>query len=70
MNFDKQSIKNLLRMTDCELEAIIREIAAESGVDKSIEIKKSDIIKIRSFLSIAAEEDIVQLLERFGGKGK
>lgn len=68
MNFDKNSLSGLLKLNDNELEAVIREIAAEAGVDKSIEIKRSDILKIRSFLSVAAEEDIVQLLERFGGK--
>lgn len=68
MNFDKSSLSGLLKLNDNELEAVIREIAAEAGVDKNIEIKRSDIIKIRSFLSVAAEEDIVQLLERFGGK--
>jgi len=68
MNFDKKSLSSLLKLSDAELEVIIKEIAAESGVDQSISVKPSDIAKIRAFLSIASEEDIVQLLQRFGGK--
>ena len=32
MNFDKSSLSGLLKLNDNELEAVIREIAAEAGV--------------------------------------
>ena len=35
MNFDRKSIERLISLNDAELSQIIREIAAEAGVDTS-----------------------------------
>ena len=69
MNFDKQSLKKLLALSDEELINVLRDIAKEAGVDeKNLSIGKSDVIKIRAFLSMASEDDIARLLTQFGGK--
>lgn len=69
MNFDKKSLNKLLALNDEELVRVIKEIATEGGIDAdSLKIGKSDILKIRMFLSMAGEEDIANLIAKFGGK--
>ena len=69
MNFDKKSLDALLKLSDDELASVIKEIAAEAGVgDENLKIGKSDLMKIRTFLSIAGEDEIKSLLNQFGGK--
>ena len=70
MNFDKKSLTKLLSLPDEELEAVIKDIAKEAGVDNKISIKKSDLNKLRAFLSIAGEDDIAKMINNFGGKKK
>ena len=70
MNFDKQSLKQLLNLPDEELEIVINEIAKEAGVKDKINIKKSDLSKLRALLSMASEEDINKLINTFGGSKK
>ena len=70
MNFDKQSLKKLLNLPDTELEIVINEIAKEAGVKDKINIKKSDLSKLRTLLSMASEEDINKLINTFGGSKK
>lgn len=68
MNFDKKSLSKLLALNDEELALVIKEIAAEAGVDgKSFSVSKTDIAKIRTVLSLASDSDIAQLLNQFGG---
>ena len=70
MNFDKQSLKKLLNLPDEELKIVINEIAKEAGVKDKINIKKSDLSKLRALLSMASEEDINKLINTFGGGKK
>lgn len=70
MNFDKQSLKQLLNLPDEELEIVINEIAKEAGVKDKINVKKSDLSKLRALLSMASEEDINKLINTFGGGKK
>ena len=67
MNFDRNSLTKLLALPDAELEAVINDIA---GVDSKINIKKSDLNKLRALLSVASEEDIARLIKHFGGNKK
>ena len=69
MNFDKNSLSKLLSLSDEELIKVIKDIAKEAGVDsENLKIGRGDIIKIRAFLSMASDDDIANLLTRFGGK--
>ena len=69
MNFDKKSLSKLLALNDDELIKVLKEIAAEAGVvSDNFKISKSDVMKIRVFLSMASDDDIAQLLSKFGGK--
>lgn len=69
MNFDKKSLSKLLALSDEELIKVLKEIAKETGVNtENLNISKNDIAKIRAFLSVASEDDIAKLLNRFGGK--
>ena len=69
MNFDKKSLSKLLALSDEELIKVLKEIAKETGVNtENLNISKNDITKIRAFLSVASEDDIAKLLNRFGGK--
>lgn len=70
MNFDKKSLSKLVSLPDSELEAVITDIAKEAGVEQKINIKKSDLNKLRAFLSVASEEDVLSLINRFGGGKK
>ena len=69
MNFDKKSLSKLLALSDEKLIKVLKEIATETGVNaENLTITKNDIMKIRTFLSVASEDDILKLLSRFGGK--
>ena len=71
MNFDRNSLSKLLALSDEELASVIKEIASEAGVDPSgFTVSKADIMKIRTMLSLASNEEIAQLLKQFGGKKK
>ena len=69
MDFNKESLSKLLALSDDEMINMLKEIAKESGINAdNIRIGKSDIFKIRAFLTMASEEDIVRLLSNFGGR--
>lgn len=69
MNFDKKSLNKIRSLSDEELSQVIKDIAKESGINTdSFKIGKSEILKIRMFLSIASEEDVANLISKFGGK--
>lgn len=71
MNFDRDSLKKLLALGDEELAQILREIAAESGIDtSSITLGKAEISKLRTVLSLASDEDISRMIGRLGGGKK
>lgn len=69
MNFDRNSISKLISLGDEELISMLRSIANDAGIDAdNLKIGKSDLIKIRAFLSMASDEDIARVISRFGGK--
>ena len=69
MNFDKKSLDKLRTLSDEELVKVIKDIAKEGGINPdTLKIGKSDILKIRMFLSMAGEDDIANLISKFGGK--
>lgn len=69
MNFDKNSVAKLLKLNDEELSNVIREIAKEAGVGgDNFTVGKSDLAKIRTFLTFASDEQIATLLKQFGGQ--
>ena len=71
MNLNKKAISRLLEMSDEELSAVIRSVAAEAGADVSkIPMTHADLAKLRAALSIASAEDIARLAEQFGIKKK
>lgn len=69
MNFDKKSLSKLSKLSDEELTSVIKQLAYEAGVgDKNFNVSKSDLVKIRTFLTFATDEQIASLLKQFGGK--
>ena len=70
MNFDKNSLSELLKLSDDKLKEVIKDIAKEAGVENEITVSTKDIAKIRALLSIASEDDINRLISRFGGNKK
>lgn len=68
MNFNRDSLKKLLALGDEELAEIVREIAAESGVDTtSLVLGKSELAKLRAVLALASDEDISRMIAGLGG---
>ena len=66
---DKNSLSKLLKLNDDELGKVIKEIAKEAGVgDENFTVSKSDLAKIRTFLTFASDEQIASLLKQFGGQ--
>ena len=70
MNFDKNSLSKLLKLSDEELGDVIKEIAKEAGITDNIKITKNDVHKIRMLLTFATEEEISQLIKQLGGQKK
>jgi hypothetical protein len=69
MNFDKNSLNKLRSLSDEELIKVLKDIAKEAGIDsENLKIGKGDVMKIRAFLSVASDDDIAQLITRFGGQ--
>ena len=69
MNFDKKSLSKLSKLSDEELTSVIKELAYEAGVGgENFNISKNDLVKIRTFLTFATDEQIASLLKQFGGK--
>lgn len=67
MNFDKASLNKLLKLSDDELIAVVKDIAREAGVEDKINVSHKDARKIRTLLTFASEDDIARLISSFGG---
>lgn len=71
MKPDKNTVKQLLTLNDSELEAVIRKICADNGIDAAaIGLSKSTVGILRGVLANASEKDIENFLSALGGKGK
>lgn len=64
MELDRKMLDRLLRMNDEQLSQLIRQIAAEGGIDPaSLGINPENVQSIRAALGGATEEDIARLNE-------
>ena len=69
MNFDRKSLSKLISLSDEELISMLKSIGWDAGIDtENLKIGKSDLLKIRAFLSMASDEDIALVLNKLGGK--
>jgi len=67
MKLDRNSINALLALDDEQLKAIIRGLAARSGVDLgSLNISEQDIAGVRQALRTATDEDIARAVQQLG----
>ena len=73
MKLDRNAINALLALDDEQLKAIIRGLAARSGVDLgALNISEQDIAGVRQALRAATDEDIARAMQQlgFGNGGK
>lgn len=62
MQLDRKKLDRLLQMNDDQLSALIRSLAAETGIDPSLlGLNPNNIQSIRQALGGATEEDLRQL---------
>ena len=67
MKLDRNAINALLALDDEQLKAIIRGLAARSGVDLgSLNISEQDIAGVRQALRAATDEDIARAVQQLG----
>ena len=67
MKLDRNSINALLALDDEQLKAIIRGLAARSGVDLgNLNISEQDIAGVRQALRAATDEDIARAVQQLG----
>ncbi len=65
MQIDRNAINKLLNMNDTRLQAVIRSLADNAGLDlSSFHIGANDIAGIRQALSNATDEDIARAAEQ------
>ena len=70
MKLDKNTIAALLALDDEQLKAVIRGLAARSGVDLgTLNISEQDIAGVRRALSMATDEDIARAARQLGLQG-
>lgn len=70
MKLDKNTIATLLALDDEQLKAVIRGLAARSGVDLgTLNISEQDIAGVRRALSMATDEDIARAARQLGLQG-
>lgn len=68
MNFDRNALRGLLELDDAQLAAVILGVGASSGVDMSkISLDAAEIGRLRQALSVATDEELAALIERFSG---
>ncbi|MBQ9131911.1 MAG: hypothetical protein IJX62_05530 [Clostridia bacterium] len=62
MQLDKRMLEKLLTMNDEQLAEVIRQIAAETGIDPAqLGLNPQNIQSIRQALGMATDEDLKQL---------
>ena len=70
MKLDRNAINALLSLDDEQLKAVIRGLAARSGVDLgAFHISEGDITSVRRALSMATDEDIARAAQQLGMQG-
>lgn len=70
MKLDRNAINALLALEDEQLKAVIRSLAARSGVNLgSGNISEADIASLRRALRMATDEDIARAAAQLGLQG-
>ncbi len=68
MNFDRDSLSEILKMDDRQLSELLKNLAAKSGVDTSnLKLDSEGLAGLRRALSLATDEEIAALVGRLGG---
>ena len=74
MKLDRNAVNTLLSLDDDQLRAVIRGLAARSGVSMgALQISENDIAGIRRALQMATDEDIARFARQLGmqnGEGR
>lgn len=72
MQIDRASLEKLLQLNDRRLQAIITQLAAQSGIDPNeFNINLSDVQSIRTALAGATDDDLKRIVEQYeANKGK
>ena len=71
MQLDRTALDRLLKTNDKQLMAIIKKLAADSGIDPaSLNINVNDISSLRSALSSATDEDLKRVAEQYEANKK
>ena len=72
MQIDRASLEKLLQLNDKKLQAIITQLAVQSGIDpKEFNIDLSDVQSIRKALLGASEDDLKRIVEQYeANKGR
>ena len=66
MQIDRENLEKLLSLSDRRLEAVIRRVVAESGVDPAeFHINPTDIQSIRQAISSASDADLARVAELY-----
>ena len=67
MKLDRNAVNTLLSLDDDQLRAVIRGLAARSGVSMdALHISENDIAGIRRALRMATDEDIARVAQQVG----
>ena len=66
MEIDRNALDRLLKMNDTQLKLVIRNLAANSGIDpKDFNINPSDVSSIRRALSSVRDEELCQIARAY-----
>ena len=66
MQIDRRSLEKLLTLNDRQLGAVIKKLAADSGIDPaSLNINPNDIESIRRALSGATDAELKMIAEQY-----
>ena len=67
MKLDRRAVNALLALDDEQLKAMIRGLAARSGVDLgALNISEQDVACVRQALRTATDEDIARAMQQLG----
>ena len=65
VNLDPNSIQRLLALNDNQLRKVLRQLAADYGVDLSaFPLGEQELARLRSILAVASPQEIQQLLNQ------
>ena len=67
MQPDKNTVRQLLSLSDSELLSVIKKLCEENNVDPKFKIGPGEIAMLRTGLSRASDSDIEAFLKYFSG---